>query len=55
MKCSIETEDIMGFTALLKSRGVRFEYEPRKEYGFWLAELLDPEGNHLRLYEKVKK
>lgn len=55
MKCSFEVQDIQGYTAQLKSRGVRFVYEPRKEYGFWLAEFLDHEGNHLRLYEKVKK
>jgi extradiol dioxygenase family protein len=55
MKCSIEVEDMQAYAALLKSRGVRFVYEPRKEYGFWLAEFLDHEGNHLRLYEKVKK
>jgi extradiol dioxygenase family protein len=55
MKCSIEVHDAVGYAALLKSRGVRFVYEPRKEYGFWLAEFLDHEGNHLRLYEKVKK
>lgn len=55
MKCSFEVEDIHAYTAQLKSRGVRFLYEPRKEYGFWLAEFLDHEGNHLRLYEKVKK
>ncbi len=55
MKCSIEVQGIQDYAALLKSRGVRFLYEPRKEYGFWLAEFLDAEGNHLRLYEKVRK
>jgi predicted enzyme related to lactoylglutathione lyase len=55
MKCSFEVQGIEKYTAQLKSRGVRFLYEPRKEYGFWLAEFLDNEGNHLRLYEKVKK
>lgn len=55
MKCSFEVEDIHGYATQLKSRGVRFVYEPRKEYGFWLAEFLDHEDNHLRLYEKVRK
>ncbi len=55
MKCSLEVQGIHEYAALLKSRGVRFLYEPRKEYGFWLAEFLDAEGNHLRLYEKIKK
>jgi predicted enzyme related to lactoylglutathione lyase len=55
MKCSFEVKDIEGYATRLKSRGVRFLFEPRKEYGFWLAEFLDHEGNHLRLYEKVRK
>jgi hypothetical protein len=32
---------------------VKFHYEPRKEYGFWLAEFEDMEGNVLRLYQKL--
>lgn len=55
MKCSFEVQDIEKYAAHLKSHGARFLYESRKEYGFWLAEFLDNEGNHLRLYEKVKK
>jgi predicted enzyme related to lactoylglutathione lyase len=55
MKCSFEVRDIHAYAALLKSHGVQFVYEPRKDYGFWLAEFLDPEGNRLRLYEKIKK
>jgi len=34
--------------------GAKFRYEPRQEYGFWLAEFEDIEGNVLRLYEKAK-
>ena len=55
MHCSLEVQDIHGFTQLLQSRGVQFVTEPRKEYGFWLAEFKDVDGNHLRLYEKFKK
>src|ERR1041385_1491873 len=55
IKCSFEVREIQDFAAALKARGVQFVYEPRKEYGFWLAEFLDIEGNHLRLYEKAKK
>jgi len=55
MKCSFEVQGIQDYAASLKARGVQFVYEPRKEYGFWLAEFLDIEGNHLRLYEKVRK
>jgi catechol 2,3-dioxygenase-like lactoylglutathione lyase family enzyme len=55
MKCSIEVQDIKAYAASLKSRGVQFSIDPRKEYGFWLAEFADRDGNRLRLYEKVKK
>lgn len=51
-KLSLEVHDILKCAAQLKERGVRFHYEPRKEYGFWLAEFEDMEGNALRLYQK---
>ncbi|MCX6909011.1 MAG: VOC family protein [Verrucomicrobia bacterium] len=53
IKLSFEVADIHKFAAQLKEQGVKFLYEPRKEYGFWLAEFEDPEGNVLRLYQKL--
>ena len=50
---SFEVTDIHKFAAQLKEHGVKFHYEPRKEYGFWLAEFEDTEGNVLRLYQKL--
>lgn len=55
VKFSIEVEDIHGFTEKLKKLGAVFHFEPRQEYGFWLAEFEDVEGNPVRLYEKAKK
>jgi predicted enzyme related to lactoylglutathione lyase len=55
VKCSFDVTDIKKFSEKLKALGARFHYEPRKEYGFSLAEFEDPEGNVLRLYEKIKK
>lgn len=52
IKFSVEVKDIRAVAEKLKSLGARFHYEPRLEYGFWLAEFEDPEGNVLRLYEK---
>jgi len=54
-KLSFEVHDIQQFAADLKARGVKFHYEPRKEYGFWLAEFEDMEGNALRLYQKAAR
>ena len=53
MKLSFEVVDIHKCADRLKEYGVRFHYEPRKEYGFWLAEFEDMEGNVLRLYQKL--
>jgi predicted enzyme related to lactoylglutathione lyase len=52
---SLDVDDIQHYTDRLKKLGAKFRYEPRQEYGFWLAEFEDTEGNVLRLYEKVKK
>ena len=54
IRLSFEVADIQKCAAQLKDRGVKFHYEPRKEYGFWLAELEDLEGNVLRLYQKLQ-
>lgn len=53
IRLSFEVADIHKFAAQLKEQGVKFLYEPRKEYGFWLAEFEDPEGNVLRLYQRL--
>lgn len=55
VRFSIEVDDINAFTAKLKDLGTIFRYEPRKEYGFWLAEFEDPEGNAVRLFQKITK
>ncbi|NQU10921.1 VOC family protein [bacterium] len=55
VKFSIEVEDIHAFVAKLKKLGAIFHFEPRQEYGFWLAEFEDIEGNPVRLYEKARK
>jgi predicted enzyme related to lactoylglutathione lyase len=52
---SFDVDDIQHYTDILKKLGAKFRYEPRKEYGFWLAEFEDTEGNVLRLYEKLNK
>ncbi|MGA2221155.1 MAG: VOC family protein [Verrucomicrobiia bacterium] len=51
---SFDVDDIQHYTDRLKRLGAKFRYEPRQEYGFWLAEFEDIEGNVLRLYEKAK-
>ena len=55
IKFSFDVTDIQQMTEKLKSLGAKFHYEPRKQYGFYLAEFEDPEGNVVRLYEKLKK
>ena len=55
IKFSFDVSDIHAFAEKLKALGAKFHYEPRKEYGFYLAEFEDPEGNVIRLYQKIKK
>jgi len=55
VRFSIEVEDIHAFAEKLKQLGALFHFEPRQEYGFWLAEFEDVEGNAVRLYEKARK
>lgn len=55
IRFSFEVEDIQQMTTKLKGLGAKFHYDPKKGYGFWLAEFEDPEGNVVRLYEKMKK
>lgn len=55
VKFSIEVDDIQAFAVKLKDLGATFLAEPRQEYGFWLAEFADVEGNPVRLYQKNTK
>ena len=55
IRFSVDVTDIKKVTEKLKNLGAIFHYEPRQEYGFYLAEFEDPEGNAVRLYEKMKK
>jgi len=55
VKFSIEVDEIQTYATKLKALGAKFLSEPRQEYGFWLAEFADVEGNVLRLYQKNTK
>jgi len=55
IKFSVDVDDINHFIKKLTALGAVFHYGPRLEYGFHLAEFEDPEGNCVRLYEKLKK
>jgi len=55
IRFSVDVTDIQKVAEKLKNLGAKFHYEPRQEYGFYLAEFEDPEGNVLRLYEKIGK
>lgn len=55
VKFCIDVSDIQHYTEKLTALGAKFHYQPRLEYGFYLAEFEDPEGNVTRLYQKVIK
>jgi predicted enzyme related to lactoylglutathione lyase len=55
IRFSIDVNDINHFSKKLADLGAKFHYAPRLEYGFYLAEFEDPEGNCVRLYQKVSK
>lgn len=55
VKFSFDVSGMYHFIDKIKELGGKVHYEPRLEYGFYLSEFEDPEGNVLRLYEKVKK
>ena len=54
MRCSFEVEGLDELCARLREAGVEFIRMPETGYGFRLAEVLDPEGNPIRLIERVK-
>ena len=55
VKFSVDVSDIKQFVEKLTGLGAVFHYQPRLEYGFYLAEFEDPEGNCVRLYQRTKK
>ena len=55
VKFSIDVSDINHYMQKLDKLGAKIHFGPRLEYGFYLAEFEDPEGNCIRLYQKVKK
>ena len=55
VKFSVDVSDIEHFIKKLTGLGATFHYGPRLEYGFYLAEFEDPEGNCVRLYQKISK
>jgi predicted enzyme related to lactoylglutathione lyase len=55
VKFSIDVSDIKHFSKKLTDLGAKVHFGPRLEYGFYLAEFEDLEGNCVRLYEKIKK
>ena len=55
VKFSVDVSDIEHFIKKLTGIGAVFHYGPRLEYGFYLAEFEDPEGNCVRLYQKISK
>lgn len=55
VKFSFDVTDINHYMKKLADLGATFHYGPRLEFGFYLAEFEDPEGNCVRLYQKVKK
>jgi predicted enzyme related to lactoylglutathione lyase len=55
VKFSFDVSDIEHYVKKLTGLGATFHYGPRLEYGFHLAEFEDPEGNCVRLYQKLNK
>ncbi|MBN2329451.1 MAG: VOC family protein [Candidatus Omnitrophica bacterium] len=54
VKFSLEVDDLSSLCASLKEKGVEIVFEPREDFGSLLAEILDVEGNPIRLIQKVK-
>ena len=55
VRFSVDVTNIFEISENLKTLGAVFHYEPTKKFGFYLAEFEDPEGNVIRLYEKIKR
>jgi predicted enzyme related to lactoylglutathione lyase len=50
---TIQVDDVEARAAELARRGVRFVHPPQKVYWGYGAELLDPDGYRLRLWDEV--
>jgi predicted enzyme related to lactoylglutathione lyase len=50
---TIQVDDVDARAAELASRGVRFAHPPQKVYWGYGAELFDPDGYRLRLWDEV--
>ena len=55
VRFSVDVTDIQHYMHKLAQLGAKFHYGPRQEFGFFLAEFEDPEGNCVRLYQKAAK
>ncbi len=55
VKFSVDVNDIQHYMKKIIDLGATFHYGPRLEYGFHLAEFEDPEGNCVRLYQRINK
>ena len=55
VKFSVDVSDINHYMKKLADLGAAFHHGLRLEYGFFLAEFEDPEGNCVRLYQRVQK
>jgi predicted enzyme related to lactoylglutathione lyase len=55
VKFSFDVTDIDEYLRRLTKHGAKVHFGPRQEYGFYLAEFEDPEGNVVRLYQKTNK
>ncbi len=53
VRFSMEVGDIESFAKNLQEKGVEFSFLPRKDFGSFLAEFKDPEGNFLRIIQFV--
>lgn len=51
VKFSLEVDDLEAFCQVLKEKGVQFAFEPKKDFGSYLAEIKDVEGNPIRLFQ----
>lgn len=52
VKFSFEVDDLEAFSKQLTRQGVEFVFGPRKDFGSLLAEIVDAEGNPIRLVQK---
>lgn len=54
VKVSLEVDDVKAFCAMLQEKGIEIAFGPREDFGSLLAEILDVEGNPIRLMQRVK-